>query len=108
MRRLISIVLIAFTVGCVATTARTRRLSLGMGKQEVLKVMGSPTSVKAKDNEEVLEYLLWPTWSPSIYDKKQQFWVILKDGKLTQYGNAGDYDTAQPSDRREYNININK
>lgn len=108
MRRLISIVFVTFTVGCVATTARTSGLSLGMGKQEVLKVMGSPTSVKAKDNEEVLEYLLWPTWSPSIYDKKQQFWVILKDGRVTQYGNAGDYNTSLPSDRREYNININK
>ena len=81
MRGLISIVLVVFATGCVATTARTRRLSLGMGKQEVLKVMGSPTSVKAKDNEEVLEYLLWPTWSPSIYDKKTAILGNLKRWK---------------------------
>ena len=84
--------------GCVTTTSSTNRLHSGMTKAEVIKVMGNPTSVKAKDNNETLEYLLYPTWSPTIYDKKQQYWVILNNGKVTQYGNAGDYGTAEKAD----------
>jgi len=89
-------VMALMTSGCVATAARTNKLSLGMTKMDVIKAMGDPTSVKAKNNEEVLEYILYPTWVPSIYDKSQQFWVVLQDGKVVQYGQAGDFSSAVP------------
>ncbi|MEI8349801.1 MAG: hypothetical protein WCI77_06575 [Candidatus Omnitrophota bacterium] len=99
MKKLIYLLIMTVVVnGCVATTARTNKLSLGMSKEDAIRAMGNPTSVKAKDSEEVLEYILYPTWTPSIYDKSQQFWIILRDGKVVQYGNAGDFNSAMPED----------
>lgn len=95
--------------GCAATSARINNLNLGMSKSEVIKIMGSPNATKAKDNTEVLEYLLHPAntyWTSITYP--EPYWIFIRDGKVTQYGNAGDFGTSMPADRREYNININQ
>lgn len=105
MKKILFILFCLSLVGCVATTSKTVKLQLGMTKPEVIKVMGNPTSVKAKESIETLEYLLYPTWSPSIYDQKQQYWVILRDGRVIQYGNAGDFGSALP-EKKEYDIKI--
>ena len=87
--------------GCATTWHRTSNLSLGMTKQEVIKAMGRPTSTKAKGNMEVLEYMINPPNAPyamAAYVTQEQYWVILENGRVTQYGKAGDFRSSERPD----------
>jgi len=90
--------------GC-ATTKRSNLIGLGMTKLEVIKIMGTPASSKGQSNKEILEYVLYPTWD-STWGNREYFWVTLENGKVVQYGRAGDFGSAMPTDRREYDIKI--
>ena len=74
-----------------------------MTKPEVIKVLGAPHSTKADNKKEILEYRFVPDWTA---DHREQFWVTLENGKVIQYGRAGDFGSAMPQDRREYNIKL--
>ena|SRR3989338_10264393 len=103
------LILCFFFFGCATTSARINNLNLGMSKSEVIKIMGSPNATKAKDNTEILEYFLHPAnnyWTSITYP--EPYWIFIVDGKVSQYGKAGDFGTSMPADRREYNININQ
>ena len=100
---ILSVVVILIS-GCV-TTKRTNLISLGMTKAEVTKIMGTPASSKGQSNKEILEYVLFPTWD-STWRDREYFWVTLENGKVVQYGRAGDFSSAMPTDRREYDIKI--
>ena len=69
-----------------------------MTKKQAKEVMGSPKSVRgAIKNKydqviEVWEYLLDDTGGWSWGNKK--YWIYFVDGKLSQWGEAGDW---QPS-----------
>jgi len=91
-----------FIMGCVTFTTATNKLNLGMSKQEVIGVLGQPSSIKANDNTEILEYML----SDNRRGVLVQYWVTLKDGRVVQYGNSGDFGNALPQDRRQYDINM--
>lgn len=75
---------------------RTIDLRLGMSKVEVIKVMGNPNSVKGAGSQETFEYIL---------EDAGQYWVIFLNGKVVQYGRAGDYGSALP-EKKEYDITI--
>ncbi|MBI4991434.1 hypothetical protein HZB96_05065 [Candidatus Gottesmanbacteria bacterium] len=102
MKKLIYIFIMALLIAGCATAAKMNRLSVGMSKDEVIKVMGNPNSQKASEGVECLEYYL----SNSMMGDTGTYWVMMKDGKVIQYGRAGDFGTALPQDRREYNIKI--
>ena len=85
-----ALVLIA---GC-ATTSQFIRLQIGMTKTQVIEAIGEPDlargSVQNKYGQliEVWEYdRLVSNWS---WDRKLM-WVYLCDGKLVQWGQAGDW-----------------
>ena len=103
MRKIVILLVVVILIsGCVTPASRTNRLSLGMTKSEVIAAMGNPISTKAKAEEgEWLEY-----WLDVGGWESQRYWVILKDNKVVQYGNAGDFGTVLPEDRREYDIKI--
>jgi hypothetical protein len=65
------------------------RVSLGMTKDEVIRAIGrQPSTTKANaDGTEILEYILLSS-STGLYE---QYWVTLKDGKVVQFGRAGDF-----------------
>ncbi|MBU1810545.1 MAG: DUF2845 domain-containing protein [Candidatus Omnitrophica bacterium] len=86
-------------------TERTNLVSLGMTKAQVIKVMGIPASSKGEFDKEILEYILYPTVDLTWKDR-EYFWVTLENGKVIQYGRAGDFGSAMPTDRREYDIKI--
>lgn len=75
-------------MGC-ATARLMNRVSLGMTKGEVIKAIGrQPSTTKANsDGTEILEYVLYNTYN-SLYE---QYWVLLKGGKVVQFGRAGDF-----------------
>ena len=60
-----------------------------MTKEEAIKAIGrQPSTTKANsDGTEILEYVLYNTYN-TLYE---QYWVLLKDGKVVQFGRAGDF-----------------
>ena len=78
-----------------ATTEQFVRLELGMSKAEVTKTVGEPELARgAIQNKfgqliEVWEYYRFiSNWSPD----KKRMWVYFSDGKLVQWGQAGDWE----------------
>lgn len=80
-------------------------INIGMTKEQVIKVMGTPASSKGEFKKEILEYVLYSTGDSARGDR-EYFWVTLENGKVVQYGKAGDFGSAMPTDRREYDIKI--
>jgi hypothetical protein len=84
------------SVGCASAETKMNHLNLGMTKNEVIEVMGTPDSTKARDNIETLVYIhegtFW-TWGHGVRPTRE-YWAILKDGKLAQYGLAGDFGSS--------------
>ena len=69
---------------------------LGMTKQEVIKAMGQPQSVSAKDNTEYLRYKLcirdgnlWNDWRCRKWD---EFYIHLENNKVNGYGKTSEND----------------
>lgn len=91
--------LLVVLIGC-ATTGQFIKLELGMTKSQVLATVGDPDvargSIRNKYDQliEVWEYYRFVSnWSP----EKKRMWVYLCDGKLVQWGEAGDW--AREADR---------
>ena len=94
------ILIMVLLMGCATSRfhpSKFNNLSLGMTKSASIEILGTPHTTKASDKTEVLEYR-YLSWPP--------YWVVLTSGKVTFYGAAGDFGTAMPSDRREYNLKI--
>lgn len=98
---LISIVLIS---SC-AYASKMNRLSLGMSKGEVIKLLGEPTSAKAVEGEEILEYRFYTEYWRYDLDS---YWVILENSKVIKYGKAGDWGTVLPETYRIEYKDLNK
>jgi outer membrane protein assembly factor BamE (lipoprotein component of BamABCDE complex) len=85
--------------GC-ATTQQFIKLELGMTKVQVIETVGEPNlargSIQNKYGQliEVWEYYRFESnWSPD----KKRMWVYFADGRLVQWGQAGDW--AREADR---------
>jgi hypothetical protein len=93
--------------GCLTRPAgeKLTKVSIGMRKDEVLKIMGNPSSTAGTGEVEVLKYEV-----PSVFSSRamwssdwQPYYVRLVDGKVESYGRLGDFDsTKDPT----LNINI--
>lgn len=88
MKRIFVLFLCLGLMGC-ATASLMNRVSLGMTKDEAIRAMGrQPSTAKANtDGTEILEYILYNSYN-GLYE---QYWVTLKDGKVAQFGRAGDF-----------------
>jgi hypothetical protein len=77
---------------CTHVETRMNNLSLGMTKPEVISLMGSPAATKATEGVEILEY------AEDRIDRGglNVYWLFLRDGKLVQYGKAGDFGSTAP------------
>ncbi len=72
-------------LGC-ASARKMNSLSLGMTREEVIEVMGSPDSTS--EIEDIL-YLKYRLSSGGIY--KDDYYVRLKDGEVDAYGREGNF-----------------
>jgi hypothetical protein len=121
MKKPLTIVLLCLGLGGCATTSTRNlsKISLDMKKDEVIQRLGEPTVVrgamKNKFNQtvEIWEYKLsksqagkfwgdlgisvatFGIWAPVAYQDNQNnitnYWLYFYDGKLTQWGQAGDW-----------------
>lgn len=72
------------------------RLSVGMTKQEVIKVMGSPASSAAPGGgEEILRYELSANSTAAYYGICQEYFVRLLNGVVHSYGKMGDFNSSK-------------
>ena len=97
MKVLLTLILVVtiFFVGC-ATAHRMNRLSIGMNKQQVLSVMGRPTSTASPGGgQEILRYNLSATGDDAYYGITDEYYVRLIDGKVESYGRMGDFDSTK-------------
>jgi hypothetical protein len=84
------------------------RVSVGMTKAEVIAVMGSPTSVSAKDGVEYLNYRLATSFMDMDRSDTSDYFVRLVKGQVEAYGKKGDFDSTQtPKERIQIEV-INK
>lgn len=87
--------------GC-ATANKISAVQLGMTKDDVVKVMGKPTSVSAQGDSEYLNYALSETDNDAFYGWTKPYYVRLVNGKVESYGRTGDFDsTKTPTVRLE-------
>ena len=89
MKRIFVLLLcLGLLAGC-ATASLMNRVKLGMNQDQVVNAMGRyPVTTKANsDGTQILEYLLFNPYN-GLYE---QYWITLKQGKVVQFGRAGDF-----------------
>lgn len=91
MKYLVIIGLLSLCACATPINKRLNNLHNGMSKDEVIQVMGEPFSTKSKGSQDVLVY--------QVHKGHKEYWTILVNGKLTQFGAAGDFDSAIPAKR---------
>ena len=89
MKKMFTLLLISVLLAGCATARLMNRVSLGMTKDQAIKAIGrQPSTTKANlDGTEILEYVLLNSYNGAY----EQYWVLLKDGKVVQFGRAGDF-----------------
>jgi outer membrane protein assembly factor BamE (lipoprotein component of BamABCDE complex) len=71
------------------------KVQIGMTKSEVIKIIGNPTSVSAKDKSEYLNYRLSETDDQAWDGITVPYYVRLINGRVDSYGRLGDFDSTQ-------------
>ena len=106
MRSLMVLVLLSITllVGCGVPQSKTNDLSIGMTKEQVIEVLGKPTTVSATGG---IEYLNYELRTPGALEASVDYFVRLVDGTAEAYGNVGDFDsTKTPETKSTIDLNI--
>jgi outer membrane protein assembly factor BamE (lipoprotein component of BamABCDE complex) len=101
--------LIAIAMSACANASKISAVRLGMTKQEVISVMGTPTSVSAQGKSEFLNYALSETDDHAFLGITTPYYVRLIDGRVESFGRLGDFNsTRPPTVRIENDQNINQ
>ena len=95
MKRIMCLLIVMVMVGGCATIQRMDRLRLGMSKEEVIKILGKPSTTKTESTKETLGYELSPTWD-SFWSEKEAYCVVLENGKVTKYCRISDLTQTPP------------
>ena len=96
--RLINIFVITSLLlsGC-ATANKMNNVQIGMTESEVIKTIGNPASVSAKDECKYLNYSLSETDDQAGEGITVPYYVRLINGRVDSYGRLGDFDSTQKS-----------
>jgi hypothetical protein len=97
--KLMIIVGFMLIAGCAsAPEKKMNYLKVGMSKAEVINVMGEPDATKARENLENLVYINEGTiWTWGVPEPRQEYWIILRNGTLVEFGRAEDIGTSTPT-----------
>ena len=85
MRIFFVLILGLVLAGCV-TAKKMNQLSLGMPKQQVIAIMGEPTTTAAENGQEILIYELYNNSQDAFNDLPTPYYAKIKSGKLSAYG----------------------
>ena len=82
-----------FLAGCQAmiygTASEFEKLSLGMSKEQVIGILGSPTSVGV-DGDKGEEYLIYKKMKHAISEWPRTYQVTFRNGKVVKWGEQYD------------------
>lgn len=70
--------------GCGTSAKKLNEISEGMSKSEVIRILGTPESVRVQSGQEVLIYTLSNSWNNAVWN--QTYYVQLQNGKVISYG----------------------
>ncbi len=96
MKSLLVVALSAFLLSCVVGIKKMNNLSLGMTKEQVKANVGDSYLIRGavvnnfNQSVEVWEYDVRKRHSVT---KAERYWLYMVDGKLVQWGKAGDWAT---------------
>jgi hypothetical protein len=93
--RLIIVALLIVVSGCATTSKKMNKLSLGMTKEQVMKIMGEPTSASATDGVEYMNYTLYESGTANQLGIGTPYFVRIKGGAVESFGRAGDFDSTK-------------
>ena len=65
----------------------SRRLRVGMTKDEVLAVMGEPLKNESSHRPDLWYYYFDCNWMDGLYTEEECFPLVFKEGKLIGWGN---------------------
>jgi len=89
LRRMLVLLLLAGLLGgCGMSSKKINSVKLGMPKSEVIRLMGEPNYVAAKDDVEILNYKLT---SYSLFT--DEYIVRIKNGKVDLFGQRYDFNS---------------
>src|SRR5258708_3530141 len=83
--------------GCLTPASKINGVSLGMTKEQVLKVMGQPASITADQNAEYLNYGLAEGFTGGAAAVATPYEIKLVNGKVESYGRAGAPSSPRPA-----------
>jgi len=93
MRITITVLALAFLLGCAASAKKMNRLSVGMTKPEAIRVMGSPKSTSATHGVEYLIYILDASRTDALLP--DEYFVRIVNGQVDGYGRVRDLPGGQ-------------
>lgn len=106
MKTLFMVFSLLILTGCATTSQKTNLLSVGMTKQEVVQIMGTPKSTSAQNNTEFLLYDEYENQTQIYLDEPSEYFIKISNGKVVSYGRMGDFDSTKP-DEQKIDLNIN-
>ncbi len=83
-----------FLCAC-ATATKINKLSVGMGKEQVIAALGKPVSVSAQQDVEYLNYRLSETANDAFYGVTTPYYVRIVGGRVESFGRLGDFDSTK-------------
>ena len=116
------IIATAGLAGCVSTEHKINNISLGIDKQQVIEILGTPANTRAAEGIEYMIYelkaatdvgectaatLLTLGFASAVEcgRDKVEYFVRIEQGRVTAYGQIGDFGSTELP---EATININK
>ncbi|HVW22437.1 MAG TPA: SHOCT domain-containing protein [Opitutaceae bacterium] len=83
---LLSLALAGLLLAGCATSARLNDMRIGMTKDQVIALLGTPDSTSAQANVEYLTYYLEVNTPNGAIDRTQPYFVRLVNGRVESYG----------------------
>jgi len=80
------LLLVILLAGC-GTASRLNSVQLGMTRDQVVDVAGTPSSTSQMGNTQYLKYQLTSDW---IF--ADRYYVRLTDGRVDAFGRVGDFN----------------
>ena len=100
----IALILIAVMSGCMKTGNKLAYLELGMNRQQVIDVLGSPLSIRAsKEHSDkpvvMMDYGLRHSHCP--LKARDHYWMMFRENQLVQWGEMNDFGQIEKADYTE-------
>ncbi len=99
------------TVACNKPEVDLTRVSVGMSKEEVTKLLGKPTRVAVNGRTEYFEYEAYDKasigFAVGIKQNIRQLFVRFIDGRVDSFGKKGDFDsTKNPTTEQKIDLKV--